>query len=173
MRLATGMLVAVVTAALAAAALATGVGGSEGERSAAADKPKRISCKVKLAAQRFPSESTDGVDFGQITCDRPLGFGMQHDKFTMTPTSETTGTAEARFRAFFKHGMVKGTWDLTYAAKGPCDLDFEIVVNFTRGTERFEEIAGSGSGSGDFTDLEAAPDCDNATFEFSVRATGI
>jgi len=54
-------------------------------------KAETIACPVKLNAQQNPDATTPGFDFGQITCSGPLGFGMQDDTFTITPTSPYTG----------------------------------------------------------------------------------
>jgi hypothetical protein len=39
--------------------------------------------------------------------------------------------------------------------------------------QRVKHLEGAGSGSGDFTDLAASPNCNHATFTFDAEVTGV
>ncbi len=156
-------------ALVATAALAVGVSGAVGDTDSST-RAKDISCTVKLAAQRMPSATRPGIDFGQITCAGAFGFGMQYDTFTIAGT-EGKGTAALKFKAYFDGGRANGTWALTFAG-GPCDLNFKIKVTFDGGTRKYKDLKGGGTGSGDFTDVASTPNCSHATFKFKGKVTG-
>jgi hypothetical protein len=143
-----------VAAAIAAAsALAVGIG-----QAGAASKATKISCVVKLQEHNDPGKPANplvGQDFGTITCTSPLGNGLQHDNFTMTPTSmkPLAGTGVVHFKDFFDAGTIAGTWTLKWSGSSTSDIKFTITkVSFSKGTGVFKGIAGTGKGSGQLAD---------------------
>jgi hypothetical protein len=155
-------LLTISACALLAAGIGTALaGGKRGKGK------KTIACTVKLAAQEFPPAGGPGFDYGQITCTRPLGFGMQYDTFVITPETQTTGSADLKFKAFFDGGRISGTWDVRYVASGPGEIAYDIDVKLTKGTARFRGVSGSGTGTGQMTDQS------HATFKFTAKVAGL
>lgn len=162
-------------ALVAAATLVVAVGSAGAKEAQNSGSAKRISCTVKLSKQRDPSATQTGIDFAQITCSKPFGFGAQYDEFKLAPTGNPpSGTGFMNFKAYFDGGRVNGRWEVTFkATTKPCDFNFKIKAKFTGGTGAFKNVRGTGSGGGDFTDLAEAPACDNATVKYTMQVTGI
>src|ERR671910_823202 len=119
--------------------------------SAGADNNQRvrnISCTVKLSKQRDPGPAGPGIDFAQITCSRPFGFGAQYDTFRLFPTGNPpSGTGFMNYRAFFDNGRITGRWAVTFAATTkPCDFNFKVVSTWTGGDRGGPGATGAGRG---------------------------
>lgn len=168
------VVVAAASVALAAGGAGADSGGSDGA-SASGERARTINCTVRLSKQRDPGPGVRGEDFAQITCSRPLGFGAQYDTFTLNPSgTPPSGTGEMRYRAYFDGGRINGTWAVRFAATDqPCDFNFTVTSRWTGGTGAYRNVRGRGSGSGDFTDVENAPNCSKATMRYRMRVTGL
>jgi hypothetical protein len=122
---------------------------ASGSQTAAAKKRKKtVSCTIHLLTQSFPTASAPGEDFGFVDCSGPFGSGVQHDTFTLTPETATTGTAELKFKAYFDDGTVSGVWRADYEFTSGTEGTFVQKVFWTRGTGAFKHVRGTGSGVG-------------------------
>lgn len=195
-----------ISAALVAAAAAALGGGSAGAEQAqtsatsgggagngdvkasGSTRVKRTLCTVRLSKQQDPGQEggrsgvlisggPPGIDFAQISCGKPFGFGAQYDEFRLMPTGGGPNTPSGEgfmvYRAFFNRGRVNGRWEVTFAADDAsrCDFNFEVESKWSGGTGKFKGIKGTGRGSGDFTDVENAPRCSQATVTYRMRYT--
>lgn len=161
-----------LVAAGALLALATmGIASSASGDRADSSRTKTIRCTVKLSKQQDPGPTQPGIDFAQITCSRPLGFGAQYDEFRLNPSGNPpSGDGRMDFKAYFDDGRMDGIWRVTFAAtERPCDFNFKIRVRITGGTGDYRRVRGTGSGRGDFTDVENAPNCSKATMRYRVK----
>ncbi len=164
--------VVTVVALVAGGSIAAGLVGTAG----AGDAQKtKIRCRVHLAAQTSfpPPPNKRAVDYGQVSCTRPFGFGSRFDTFVDHPQSMTEGFANLKFKDYFDRGRIDGTWLVTYVAtpnpSGPPDVDYKIKVKFTGGTGAFKNAKGSGTGTGHMTDFTIP----RATFRFTATLTGL
>jgi hypothetical protein len=164
--------IAAVAALLAVGGIASQVVSSAG---AGQGQKTKIKCTVHLAAQTSfpPPPNKRATDFGQVTCDGPFGFGSRYDTFVDHPQSQTEGFANLKFKDFFNHGRIEGTWLVRYVAtpneSGPPDVNYKITVKVTGGTGAFKHARGSGTGTGHMTDFTIP----RATFKFTAMLTGI
>ena len=88
---------------------------SPGGSSASAPKPKptattrTITCRAKLYATRPPVSSA--LEFATLSCGRPLGKGVQHNRATVSANAERTqGTFSGSIKFFFNEGALRGTF---------------------------------------------------------------
>ncbi len=162
-------------ALVAATAFAVGASSAGANEAQTGQAAKSITCTVKLSKQRDPSATQTGIDFAQITCSKPFGFGAQYDEFKLFPKGNPpSGTGFMNYKAYFDGGRVNGRWEVSFAATTkPCDFNFKVKSTWNGGTGKFKNVKGSGSGAGDFTDLKEAPACDNATVKYKMQVTGI
>lgn len=131
--------------AIMAAAAVAGVGVLAvelGTAGAAKTRTRTVSCTLALTAQN-PPEAPRGSKFGFVRCTRPLGNGVQYDQYTVTPSSQTTGTVSGPFKHYFNTGTVRGTYKLTYTATGST-INYTGRAIYRRGTGRFRRARGSG-----------------------------
>ncbi|HET6869688.1 MAG TPA: hypothetical protein VFH80_27490 [Solirubrobacteraceae bacterium] len=132
----------VVLFATAVIAMSGGAAGAHGSGR------KNIKCHVEDHIQKFPTASSPGTVFSFVRCPAPLGHGIQHATFRLTPKSSTTGTAVLRFKAYFDTGTVSGVWHATYRYTNATTAVFKQHVNWTRGTGTFKQVSAVGTGIG-------------------------
>jgi hypothetical protein len=134
---------AIATAAILGPAAQAGMA-----KAAKAKKTETVTCDVRLTTQSWPTATAPGEDFGTISCTGPFGDGIQYDTFTLNPETDTTGTAELRFKAYFDRGTVSGIWRADYEFTGPTTAIFEQRIEWTGGTGKFKHVRGTGTGTG-------------------------
>lgn len=113
-----------------------------------ASATKKIKCHVEDHIQKFPTASSPGTVFSFVRCPAPLGHGLQHATFRLTPKTSTTGTAVLKFKAYFDTGTVSGVWHATYRYTSKTTALFNQKVKWTRGTAAFKHITATGTGIG-------------------------
>ena len=153
-------------AVVCAVAIATVGAVAVGAPAAGAKKQRTVSWTIHLLTQSFPTASAPGEDFGFVDCSGPFGSGVQHDTFTLTPATATTGTAELRFKAYFDRGTVSGVWNATYEFTSATEGTFVQTVTWTGGTGAFKHVRGTGSGTG-------AQSGNQGTITQTVAVTGL
>jgi hypothetical protein len=122
---------ALVAALLVANATAAGAGSS-----------KKGTCTLQLQTLAAPGAS--GEDFGTVACDRRFGKGVQHNpNVTVTPTSQTTGTATGPYKQFFDTGTVHGTFKLAYTLAPPSGVTYTGTATISGGTGAYKHVRGS------------------------------
>jgi hypothetical protein len=130
------LLAAVIWACAGAAASANGSG------------TKTLECHVEDHIQKFPTASSPGTVFSFVRCPAPLGRGIQHATFRLTPKTSSTGSAVLRFKAYFDTGTVSGVWRATYRYTDAKTALFKQDVTWVRGTGAFKQIRATGTGTG-------------------------
>src|SRR5262249_35824032 len=115
---------------------------------AVAGATKKFKCHVEDHIQKFPTATSPGTVFSFVRCPAPLGHGIQHATFRLTPKTSTTGTAVLRFKAYFDTGTGSGVWRATYRYTSPQTALFKQKVQWTSGTGAFTHIRATGSGVG-------------------------
>jgi hypothetical protein len=108
----------------------------------------KFKCHVEDHIQKFPTASAPGTVFSFVRCPAPLGHGIQHATFRLTPKTSTTGTAVLRFKAYFDTGTVSGVWRATYRYKNAQTAVFKQKVHWTSGTGAFTHVRATGTGVG-------------------------
>ena len=109
---------------------------------------KKFKCHVEDHIQKFPTASSPGTVFSFVRCPAPLGHGIQHATFRLTPKTSTTGTAVLRFKAYFDTGTVSGVWRATYRYTSAQTAVFKQKVAWTGGTGAFTHVRATGTGIG-------------------------
>jgi hypothetical protein len=104
---------------------------------------KKLTCTLQLYAQGAPNPS--GIHFGFASCPRPFGRGVQHNAYTVTPTSPGHGTVSGRFRNYYDRGSTRGSFALTFTATTMHDLTYTGTVTYTGGTGAFAHVKGHGT----------------------------
>jgi hypothetical protein len=131
-------------ALFAAAVMST----SAGAAGPVGSETKKLKCHVEDHIQKFPTASSRGTVFSFVRCPAPLGRGIQHATFRLTPKTSTTGTAVLRFKAYFDTGTVSGVWRATYRYTNAKMAMFKQNVNWTSGTGAFKQVRATGTGIG-------------------------
>ena len=121
-------------ALVAALVVATGT-------AAGAGSAKKFTCTIQLHDVAAPGAS--GEEFGTVGC-AGVGKGVEHDPVvTVTPTSETTGTATGPFKQFFDTGTMHGTFTLTYTVTPPMSVAYSGTARISGGTGAYKHVRGT------------------------------
>ena len=133
-------LISMVVMATSAIALAPGAGAS-----AKGKKVTKLSCTIEAFQQGVPDPSA--IQFGFVSCPRPLGRGLHYSAFTVTsrPGPGVPGAANGTFKNYYNRGTTRGTFELTIMASSPTNLTYTGNVTYTGGTGKFKHIKGGGT----------------------------
>jgi hypothetical protein len=113
-----------------------------------ASATKKVKCHIEDHIQRFPTASSPGTVFSFVRCPAPLGHGLQHATFRLTPKTSTTGKAVLKFKAYFDNGTISGVWHATYRYTNAKTAVFNQKVDWKRGTGAFKGVRATGTGIG-------------------------
>ena len=127
-----GLVVGVVVAALALLA-----GSASG-----AKVVKKTTCTFHLVGVSPPT-AVRGEDFGTVSCKKVYGKGVQHDTYTTTTTSPTTGTVKGRYKDFFNKGTTHGKFNIAFSAAPTGVVTYTGTATIDGGTGKFKHSKGT------------------------------
>lgn len=156
-------LISMAVMTTSAIALAPGAGAS-----AQGKRVTKLSCTIEAFQQGVPHPRA--IQFGFVSCPKPLGAGLHHSAFTVSsqPGPGVSGAANGTFKNYFNRGTTRGTFKLTIAASSPTNLTYTGTVTYTGGTGTFKHIKGGGAIVCTTTDGGAHKRC-----EVNAKLTGI
>lgn len=133
-------LISMAVMATAAIAVSPGAGAS-----AKSNKVTELSCTIEAFQQGMPNPSA--IQFGFVSCPKPLGRGLHYSAFTVTsrPAPGVPGAANGTFKNYFNRGTTSGTFELTITASSPTSLTYTGTVSYTGGTGKFKHVTGGGT----------------------------
>ena len=133
-------LISMAVVATSAIALAPGGGAS-----AKSKRVTELSCTIEAFQQGLPNPSA--IQFGFVSCPRPLGDGVHYSAFRVTakPAPGVRGAANGTFKNYYNRGTTSGSFALTITASSPTTLTYTGDVVYTGGTGKFKHIKGGGT----------------------------
>ena len=110
-------------------------------------KPKAttrtITCRAKLYATRPPVSSA--LEFATLSCGRPLGKGVQHNRATVSANAERTqGTFSGSIKFFFNEGALRGTFRTRFTVQN-ATVAYNGTIKITSGTGDHRGVKGKGT----------------------------
>jgi hypothetical protein len=111
--------------------------------------PIHVSCTTTVGVMIADNQSgvtppvQQGAEYGSAACGRPLGQGVQADKFNVADSGDTV----ANYRLYFPIGTIHGTYDLTPQESqfNFLEVDYLGTLKVTGGTGAFTGAKGAGT----------------------------
>jgi hypothetical protein len=144
--------ICVVGAALSAVPLAFGVSLATAATSKPKIKPTKVTCTTNIGVMIASGDTgvvppaQQGTEYGQATCGKLLGSGVQVDRFTVPDSGDIVAT----FKLFFPTGTVHGTYDLTpqegtFTGTNFTEVDSIGTLMVLGGSGTFKGVKGTGT----------------------------
>lgn len=111
---------------------------------------RTISCRARLYATRPPVSTA--LEFATLSCGRPLGKGVQHNRATVTANAQRTeGTFSGSIKLYFNEGALRGTFRTRFTVQN-ATASYDGTIRITSGTGDLRGVRGSGTIRGTSTD---------------------
>ena len=108
-----------------------------------------VTCTTNVGIMIAPGDTgvtppaQQGTEYGSASCGRPLGHGVQANKFTIADSGDTV----ANYKLYFPTGTINGTYDLTPQESqfNFLEVDYLGTLKVTGGTGPFQGAKGTGT----------------------------
>ncbi len=111
-------------------------------------KSKKLKCTTSLTLQPASGQTapnpgnSSGQLFGTVSCQGPLGKGVQSQSYTRTSKTATTGSTTATYKQFFDKGTLHGTSTVDYTVTSTA-VTFTGNAKITGGTGAYKGAKGT------------------------------